>query len=135
MHRPGHLQRLLWIVAGTDHNEELLEQLQILRARPLVSTFSCFQQVTAKEIRQLNGPIKPLPMEILQIDICSGLVVGMNGYAHARMILNEGGPCPCFSLYNPWKRHECFGLGILDGGEGLRLWFTQCCSDIKNQRM
>lgn len=37
-------------------------------------------QVTAKEIRQLDGPTKVLPMEILEIDISSGLVVGMNGY-------------------------------------------------------
>lgn len=47
----------------------------------LVPTLSCShqQQVIAKEIRQLDGPAKPLAMEILEIDDCSGLVVGMNG--------------------------------------------------------
>lgn len=49
---------------------------------PCLTLFSCLHQVTAKEIRQLEGPTKPLPMEILEIDVCSGLVVGMNGYAN-----------------------------------------------------
>lgn len=45
----------------------------------------CLHQVTAKEIRQLEGPTKPLPMEILEVDVCSGLVVGMNGYVRMNM--------------------------------------------------
>lgn len=41
-----------------------------------------FVQVTAKEIRRLEGPSRPLPMDLLEIDAFSGLVVGMNGYVN-----------------------------------------------------
>eukprot|EP00903_Cladosiphon_okamuranus_P010537 g9967.t1 len=49
------------------------------RLRFLCRFSPCDCEVTAKEIRPLEGPTKLLPMEILEIDLCSGLVAGMNG--------------------------------------------------------
>jgi len=51
--------------------------------RSISSILTLPHKVTAKEIRRLDGPTKPLPMEILEIDVISALVVGMNGCALA----------------------------------------------------
>lgn len=43
-----------------------------------------------REIYHLEGPIKPVPMTLLEIDSYCGLVVGINGY-----VVDAAMKCKC----------------------------------------
>lgn len=51
-------------------------------------------KVTAKEIRRLEGPAKAAPIDILEIDTYSGLVVGLNGYGHSHRVIETDSTSP-----------------------------------------
>lgn len=85
----------------------------VLKFRSARSTPACVHQVTAKEIRHLQSPTKPLPMEILEIDVCSGLVVGMNGYVRKKRKETGGNIRPLYLLEHidrPATRGSTLGI-------------------------